>query len=178
VKSLRRRPTVSPSLIVAVIALIVAMGGTSYAAITLPRNSVGDRQIRAGAVRSSEVRDRSLSVRDLSVSARTTLRGAPGPPGPPGPAGGAGTGVAVAVTVRTAPGTIGPAGANEVTGDAVTAACLAGERVVGGGVSLDDVPNTTVHDSFPAANGTAWSAHVGNDETAANTFTVYAICAR
>jgi hypothetical protein len=167
-------------MIVAVIGLIVAMGGTSYAAIKLPRNSVGPRQIRAGAVGSSEVRDRALGVRDLSRQARAALRGAQGPPGPPGPAGGAGGGAAaVALTVRTAPGTIGPAGPNnEVTGDAVTAACLAGERVVGGGVSLDDVPNTTVHDSFPAANGTAWSAHVGNDEGAANTFTVYAICAR
>ncbi len=166
-------------MVVAVTALIVAMGGTSYAAITLPRNSVGDRQIRTGAVRSSEVKDRSLSVRDLRISARTSLRGAQGPPGPPGPAGAGGAGGAgVPLTVRTAAGTIGPAGANEVTGDAVTAACLAGERVVGGGVALDDVPNTTVHDSFPAANGTAWSAHVGNDEGAANTFTVYAICAR
>jgi len=80
-------------MVVAVTALIVAMGGTSYAAITLPRNSVGDRQIRTGAVRSSEVKDRSLSLRDLSLSARRALRGAQGPPGPPGAAnlGGSGT---------------------------------------------------------------------------------------
>jgi hypothetical protein len=73
--------------VTATLALFVALGGTSYAALTLPRNSVGDRQIRAGAVRSSEVRDRSLGVRDLSLAARSSLRGATGPTGPAGPAG-------------------------------------------------------------------------------------------
>src|SRR4051812_50132187 len=74
-------------MIVAVVALIVAMGGTSYAAITLPRNSVGPRQIRAGAVGSTELRDRSLRVRDLTRRARAAPRGPQGPPGPAGPPG-------------------------------------------------------------------------------------------
>ena len=81
------------------LALFVALGGTSYA-LTLPRNSVGAAQIRTrgvgaseirkGAVRSSEVRDRSLGVRELSFAARESLRGrtgASGPAGPPGPSG-------------------------------------------------------------------------------------------
>lgn len=76
--------------VTATIALFVALGGTSYAALTLPRDSVGDAQIRAGAVRSSEVRDRSLRLRDLSLAARTSLkgqRGLAGATGPTGPAG-------------------------------------------------------------------------------------------
>jgi hypothetical protein len=79
------------------LALFIALGGTSYA-LTLPHNSVGAAQIRpnavgpseirAGAVRSSHVRNRSLALRDLSLSARRSLRGQTGltgPPGPPGP---------------------------------------------------------------------------------------------
>jgi len=71
----------------ATIAVFLALGGTSYALATLPRNSVGSKQIRAKAVGSSEVRDRSLRVRDISRSARESLRGRQGPPGAPGPAG-------------------------------------------------------------------------------------------
>ena len=40
----------SPALVVSVIALSVALGGTSYAAIVLPANSVGTRQIKKNAV--------------------------------------------------------------------------------------------------------------------------------
>ena len=36
----------SPSMIVAVVALIIALGGTSYAAINLPKNSVGSKQLK------------------------------------------------------------------------------------------------------------------------------------
>jgi hypothetical protein len=41
----------SPALVVSLIALFVALGGTSYAAITsLPANSVGTKQLKNGAV--------------------------------------------------------------------------------------------------------------------------------
>jgi hypothetical protein len=35
----------SPALVVSVIALVVALGGTSYAAFTLPKNSIGTKQL-------------------------------------------------------------------------------------------------------------------------------------
>lgn len=73
--------------ITATLALFIALGGSSYAALTLPRNSVGSAQIRTGGVGSSEVRNRSLKVGDLSVSARASLRGAKGDTGAAGPAG-------------------------------------------------------------------------------------------
>ncbi len=162
-------------MVVAVTALIVAMGGTSYAAITLPRNSVGDRQIRTGAVRSSEVKDRSLSVRDLSISARTSLRGAQGPPGPPGAAipGAAGTGT---IAVKTAAGSVDAAPVDQEVLATATATCDAGQRVVSGGVSTGDSAIPSVHASFPAANGVAWTVTVGNDTTTARAFTVFAVC--
>src|SRR4051812_7202048 len=85
--------------VMATVAVFIALGGTSYAIATLPRNSVGPKQIRASAVGKSEIRasavrskqlhDRSVSLRDLSLNARTALRGQrgeTGPAGPPGPA--------------------------------------------------------------------------------------------
>src|SRR5436305_8175831 len=73
--------------VTATLALFIALGGSSYAALKLPRNSVGAAQIRAGAIRSSEVKNRSLRTADLSTSARRALRGATGPSGAQGPAG-------------------------------------------------------------------------------------------
>ena len=77
---------------VALLGLFIALGGTSYAAVKLPRNSVGPKQIKAGAVGSSEVKNRSLRANDLrrGVLRRgpTGAQGAQGPrgaQGPPGP---------------------------------------------------------------------------------------------
>jgi hypothetical protein len=73
---------------IALLALFVALGGTSYAAMQLPRNSVGSKQIRESAVNSKKVRDGSLRARDF---ARGQLPGgqasAPGAVGPQGPRG-------------------------------------------------------------------------------------------
>src|SRR3954447_13520154 len=82
IRRLRERLTYAN--VTATLALFIALGGTSYAALSLPRDSVGSRQIRAGAVHSSEVKDRSVRLSDISVSARKSLRGAVGPAGPPG----------------------------------------------------------------------------------------------
>src|SRR5215217_3881452 len=84
-RSLRDRLTYSN--VMATVAVFVALGGTSYAAITLPRNSVGTNQIRSNAVSSSKVKNRSLAARDLSVAARNFLRGQRGPRGERGPQG-------------------------------------------------------------------------------------------
>jgi hypothetical protein len=46
----------SPALIVACLALIVALGGTSYAVSQLPDNSVGTRQLKDGAVSAAKLR--------------------------------------------------------------------------------------------------------------------------
>jgi hypothetical protein len=81
-----RRFKASPALVVAAIALAVALSETSWATLqqALPRNSVGVKQIRTGAVRSPEIRNGSVGLGDLSAAAR---RGRQGPPGPAGPAG-------------------------------------------------------------------------------------------
>ena len=80
----------SPALVVAVIALLVALGGSGYAAValTLPANSVGTTQLKSNAVISSKVKDHSLLKADFaSGQIPAGPRGAPGAPGPPGSAG-------------------------------------------------------------------------------------------
>lgn len=73
--------------VIASVALFVALGGSSYAALSLPRNSVGGNQIRTGAVTSRQIHDYTVALRDVSFGARRALRGATGPTGPAGPAG-------------------------------------------------------------------------------------------
>jgi hypothetical protein len=69
--------------VTATLALVVALGGTSYAAIKLPRNSVT----------SVQVKDKSLLKKDFKTgqlpAGKTGAAGAQGPAGPAGPAGGA-----------------------------------------------------------------------------------------
>jgi hypothetical protein len=49
----------------AAVALFVALGGTGYAAVTLPRNSVGTRQLRHGAVTLHKIKRGTLGQRIL-----------------------------------------------------------------------------------------------------------------
>lgn len=51
----RARRRLSFANVTSAIALFVALGGTSYAAITLPRNSVGTSQLRTHAVKKGKV---------------------------------------------------------------------------------------------------------------------------
>jgi hypothetical protein len=74
--------------VAAYLALFIALGGTSYAAASIPRHSVGTVQLKKGAVTSSKVRNGSLLARDFRNGALP--RGPQGPQGPQGPAGPAG----------------------------------------------------------------------------------------
>ena len=69
-------------MVVACIALVVALGGTGYAAIKLPRNSVGNKQLRANAVTGGKVRNGALTAKDFRAS--SLPRGPRGPQGPKG----------------------------------------------------------------------------------------------
>jgi hypothetical protein len=95
--------------LVGYLALFVAFGGTSYAALALPRNSVGAAQIRRNAVTSKKVKDGSLLARDFKRGQlRAVGRGTPGSTGPSGPGGS--PGVAGAAGPPGPPGTDGAPG--------------------------------------------------------------------
>ena len=147
---MRRRP--SPAMVVALVALGVALGGTGYAASQLPPDSVGRRQLRDGAVGPTKIRtnavgpaqirtgavapsrcsDRSLRAKDLArgvlpAKSVSQVRQATGEP--------------------VAPGAVG----------AASAACGAGERLTGGGGGFAGPPvtNDKLVDSIPVGSGTA-----------------------
>lgn len=76
--------------VTATLALVVALGGTSYAAIKLPKNSVT----------SVQVKDRSLLKKDFKTgqlprgkTGKDGPQGPPGAPGAPGASGGAGAAI-------------------------------------------------------------------------------------
>ena len=103
----------SPALVVSVIALVAATGGTGYAAAKIAKDSVGAREIRAGAVASSELKDGSVRLRDLAAEARPTAgpRGGTGPAGAAGPQGAPGSPGATGAQGPAGPqGERGPAG--------------------------------------------------------------------
>ena len=52
----------SPAMIVACVALFVAMGGTSYAAVTLAANSVGAKQIKNSAVTAAKIKNGAVTT--------------------------------------------------------------------------------------------------------------------
>lgn len=76
-----KRP--SPALVISCLALFVALSGTSYAVSQLPKNSVGNKQIRKSAVNSDKVKDRSLLAKDFKKGQLPT--GSQGPQGARGP---------------------------------------------------------------------------------------------
>jgi hypothetical protein len=89
-----RRP--SHGTIAAYAALFIALGGTSYAAVAIPRNSVGSSQIRTHSIRNVDLASNSVStskVRDGSLRASDFRSGdlPAGATGPQGPAGVPGT---------------------------------------------------------------------------------------
>jgi hypothetical protein len=65
-----RRP--SPALLISVLALFIALGGPAQA-----RRLIGGKDIRKGAISSRQVKDHSLSTRDLSNAAVRSLRQTP-----------------------------------------------------------------------------------------------------
>jgi hypothetical protein len=98
-----RRP--SPAMLVALLALFVALGGSSYAALQLPNNSVGSKKLKNNAVTSKKIKNGAVNsdkVKNGSLLSKDFKSGQvpAGPPGPQGPQG-----------VPGAAGAAGPAGA-------------------------------------------------------------------
>lgn len=152
--------------VMATIAVFLVLGGVSYAAFKLPKNSVGSRQLKVGAV----------TQKKLSKSAQKALEGANGPrgeTGAPGPGG------ATNVTVRSSPTEAVPPG-GVVQG---TAQCGTGEKAVGGGMEWEEVviKGMVLVESLPFTPGggppTGWLASGANESPATKHFQVRVVCA-
>jgi hypothetical protein len=105
--------------VMSVIAVFIAFGGVGYAASKLPKNSVGPKQIRNGAVNEQK----------LSASAKAALQGAKGDQGPAGPPGPRGPG-ATSFTLTLAQGTTLAVIATAPNGITVRASCTSAPLVV------------------------------------------------
>jgi hypothetical protein len=175
--------------VTATIALFVALGGSSYAAITLPKNSVTSKQIKNGqvksadlannAVTSSKVKNGSLLSADFKPG--QIPAGATGPPGRNGSNGSNGSNGATNVVVRS---TQVPS-ANGTDGSG-TAQCNFGERATGGGVQIAGGSSATMFlaqpggipvPNAPGATPISWFASWHNATGGNATVTIYVICA-
>jgi hypothetical protein len=143
--------------VIALLALVVALGGTGYAALAVPANSVGTRQL---------TRD-SVGTRQLKNHAVTPLKIAPG------------AGVDLVYTRAATNVTVA---ANSIGGGDAT--CPKGTYPVGGGAGTDNVPGVTVTEMLPfssasdAYSGAAdsWEVYVQNTTGQPQQMEVYAVC--
>jgi hypothetical protein len=60
------RPRLTYANVMATSAVFIALGGASYAAFRLPKNSVGSSQIGRSAITSVKVKNGAISPTDLS----------------------------------------------------------------------------------------------------------------
>lgn len=120
------RPHFSYANVTASIALFISLGGVSYAAVTLPRNSVGPTQLKPSSVTGAKIKNNTITgadVRDGSLTAKDFAGAATGgstvpfaaTQGPQGPTGA--TGAAGAPGSAGAPGAPGVPGIPGAKGD-------------------------------------------------------------
>lgn len=163
----RRIDLPSPAMAVACLALLIALGGTSYAAVKIPDKSVGRAQLRNGAVGLATIRKDSVDSTKIvngSIAAKDLRRG-----------------VVPAASVSTVRRATGDAVAVDAVGSA-TAECKAGEHATGGGGGFAGPPTTgdSVSESIPvgrAAATTKWRTSLRNGGKSPRTPVAYVICA-
>ena len=168
------------SNIMSTLAVFLALGGTSYAAITvtgkqIKDNTVSGRDLRNGSVGSKDVRDSSLLSRDFKPGQLPA--GGQGPAGPQGPTGPQGPkGDQGAQGTQGVPGAQGPPGPPGVSGMGVvsaetafdstsaktaTATCPLGKRIVGAGYAVTGGPGEVVVAAvrYPSTSSVAIDAY-------------------
>jgi hypothetical protein len=185
----------SPALLVACVALLAALGGVSYAAGVLPKDSVGTVQLKKkavtgaklgkSAVTGAKVKNGTLMAADFKAGQLPAgpqgPKGDPGiqgPKGDPGVTGPKGDPGATKVTSRTATGpSVGSGGFSTAV-----ASCQAGETLVGGGAGYADTgqfaADPTVTWSGPApGSASSWRVSYRNEAPPTMRAVAYALCA-
>lgn len=61
----------SPALVVSIVALLVALGGTGYAAFALPKNSVGTKQLKKNAVTTKKLKNGAVTAPKINTNGLT-----------------------------------------------------------------------------------------------------------
>ncbi len=191
-------------MVVACLALLVALGGTSVAAVqALAPNSVGTTQLRAGAVTTAKLKTRNVTGSKLSLNAVTGAtvanrslsavdfiagslpRGPQGAAGPAGPAGAAGpAGTIGPISVRQAsivvPGGVAQNSAYDT--ETVSVNCNPNEKAISAGTGWsDDAADRELWTQrltpvLTGSNVTGFRATGGNDSGNTSTFTLFVLC--
>jgi hypothetical protein len=153
-------------MVVAVTALVASLGGTSYAAVSLTKDSVTSSHLRKSAVKSADLAANAVTsakIKNGSLLA-ADFRAGQLPAGPAGPAGPEG---------KTGPaGPVGPAGPEGKTGPAGPShgALIAGKATHNVGISA--ASHTVVTEALPAGDYTFMaSAGIENTSGSAGEFT-------
>jgi len=141
-------------MVIACLALVVALSGTSYAdVLNVPFNSVGTRQLRANAVTSSKVKNRSLLAIDFKLGE---------------------------LGVRGYEIVSGRSEVTDQTSNSVAIDCPLGKNAIGGGGGTaagiaDDGPYIVVSQPFEGGGG--WLIQTARKNSGASVLLGYAICA-
>jgi hypothetical protein len=169
-------------MVVAMLALIIALGGTSYAAVKLPKGSVGSRELKKNAVTTASIKNSAVTGAKVKADSLTgaDINEATLAPAPLAAASNHANGAAALdrVTYRSIGGSVAANDPNvtPVTlSGPVSAGCDPGQVVVGGGVHVDDPNSLATHESYPGTART-WTVVVGNDDPNPHSFTVFAVC--
>ena len=165
--TLLRRHLTSPAMLVACIALVVALGGVSYAAAVLPKSSVGTPQLKKKAVTGAKVKNGSLTAADFKAGQLPAgPQGSQGPQGPKGDTGAPGISGYERIVGQ------GPV-LNSGEHATATASCPAGKKVLGGGPQFDS--GLELNESY--AHETEWKVVIRNPGPGSAGFSVVAYCA-
>lgn len=160
----RRLP--SPAMIVACIALTVALGGTSYAAIKLPAASVGTKQLKKGAVTGVKVKRNTITGTQIVESTLSKV---------PSALNADSADSADSADISRLDYRQSAASAIPTSGHVrVAASCDAGTFALGGGAKVSNPDIALVLDSNPVGK-TAWEATAFASMTG-TTLTVFVIC--
>lgn len=179
----------TPSLAVSMIALFVALGGSSYAAVTLHKNSVTSTTIRDGSIRLADL-NKSIrpqksnrlfrsavvdTITDPASGVHINVQSEPGIVGPQGASGAQGAAGPAAVTRREAVGPDVNAGQNS----GATISCDPGEKIMGGGARFEAATGTggaLLTLSQPADGAQGWSANYSTGQATSGHVRVFALC--
>lgn len=129
-----RRIRITPSFLVALVALVFASAGTATAAKLLTGKNIANSSLTG-----ADVKNGSLGTADLSSAAKSALKGATGPAGPAGPAGAAG-----------AQGLQGPKGDKGDQGDVGPSNAFEFKRASAGGFADDSIQTIATTQDVPA----------------------------
>jgi hypothetical protein len=165
----RRLP--SPAMIVACVALTVALGGTSYAAIRLPANSVGTKQLKRGAVTGVKVKRNSLTGAQVVESRLGKVPSATSADNADRADEANSAPVSRLDYRQSAPAAVPASGHVRAS-----ASCDGATFAIGGGAKVSDPNNAFVIDTNPLGKN-AWEG-TATALTTGTTLTVYVICAQ